>query len=58
MWEAMAGGDDLPEEFCEDFDRITLLLQAQFDDLVAEIVGTVASVAHLSDKELGPIIGT
>ncbi|HEV2677980.1 MAG TPA: hypothetical protein VGV37_25840 [Aliidongia sp.] len=54
----MAGGDDLPEEFCEDFDRITLLLQAQFDDLVAEIVGTVASVAHLSDKELGPIIGT
>ena len=65
MWEAMAAGDDLqairrdlPEEFWEDFDSITALLKAQYDRLTAKIAETAATVAHLSDKELGLIIGT
>jgi RNA ligase len=65
MWEAMAAGDDmeairrdLPEELWEDFDAITRLLQSAYDDLVARIAETSASVAHLSEKELGLALNT
>ena len=60
MWEAMAVGDDmeairrdLPEEFWGDFDQIVGLIGAQRDALVARIGEVAATVAHLSDKELG-----
>lgn len=60
MWDAMVGGDDLPairhdlpEEFWEDFDSITALLQAQYESWRARIAEAAAKVAALSDKELG-----
>jgi RNA ligase len=60
MWEAMLAGDDmiairrdLPEEFWEDFDSITSLLDAHYAALAERVTAAAASVAHLSDKELG-----
>jgi len=65
MWEAMAAGDDmaairqdLPEEFWSDFDDITAILQGGYDALVARIAAAAASLAHLSDKDLGLTLGT
>ena len=60
MWEALAAGDDmdairrdLPEEFWNDFDDIVRLLTASITAIEARVVEVAASVAHLSDKELG-----
>lgn len=60
MWEAMAAGDelaairrDLPEEFWSDFDSIVLLLTENYRAMERKVVELAASVAHLSDKELG-----
>lgn len=60
MWEAMNAGDDmdairrdLPEEFWADFDAIITLLSARIASTEARIAEVAASVAHLSDKELG-----
>lgn len=60
MWEALMAGDDmdairrdLPEEFLPDFDAIVGLIGGRVDELLAQIEATAASVAHLSDKELG-----
>lgn len=60
MWEAMLAGDDmgairrdLPEEFWTDFDDIVRLLTANIATVEARVAEVAASVAHLSDKELG-----
>ena len=60
MWEAMVAGDDmgairrdLPEEFWTDFDDIVRLLTASVAGVEAKVAELAASVAHLSDKELG-----
>lgn len=60
MWEAMNAGDDmaairrdLPEEFWADFDDIVRLLKASIAAVEARVAEVAASVAHLSDKELG-----
>ncbi len=60
MWEAMNAGDDmeairrdLPEEFWADFDDIVRLIAAQVAAIEARVTEVAASVAHLSDKELG-----
>ena len=60
MWEAMAAGDDmsairrdLPEEFWADFDDIVRLLTENIAAIEARVTEVAASVAHLSDKELG-----
>jgi RNA ligase len=60
MWEAMANGDDmdairrdLPEEFWTDFDDIVRLLTASAAAIETRVAEAAASVAHLSDKELG-----
>jgi RNA ligase len=60
MWEAMNAGDDmaairrdLPEEFWADFDEITRLLNVSIAALEMRVAEVAASVAHLSDKELG-----
>ena len=60
VWQPMAAGDDmealrrdLPEEFWSDFDTILRLLQERLAGLEARIGDAAASVAHLSDKELG-----
>ncbi len=60
MWEAMIAGDDmgairrdLPEEFWTDFDDIVRLLTANIATVEARVAEVAASVAHLSDKELG-----
>ncbi len=65
MWEAMAAGDDmaairrdLPEEFWMDFDDIVRVLRTKRDDIERRVVETAASVATLSDKELGLTIKT
>jgi len=65
MWEAMNAGDDLaairrdlPEEFWTDYADIVRLLQARVDDLTARVEAVAASVAHLSDKELGLALNT
>ena len=65
MWEAMAAGDDmgairrdLPEEFWTDFDDIVRLLRAQIANIEAMVADVAASVARLSDKELGLSLGT
>ncbi len=65
MWEAMAAGDDLaairrdlPEEFWTDFDDIIGLLAAQVAALESRVAQVAASVAHLSDKELGLALNT
>lgn len=64
LWEAMVAGDnleairrDLPEEFWTDFDSIATLLQAQVTAIEARVAEVAASVAHLSDKELGLTLG-
>ena len=60
MWEAMVAGDDmvairrdLPEEFWADFDDIIRLLTASIAATEARVAEIAASVAHLSDKEVG-----
>lgn len=60
MWEALVAGDDmqairrdLPEEFWSDFDGITRLLRGQLTAIETRVAEAAASVAHLSDKELG-----
>jgi len=60
VWEAMAAGGDLtairrelPEEIWGDFDNIVEVLAARKSTLVDRIEAEAASVAHLSDKELG-----
>ncbi len=60
MWEAMVAGDDmvairrdLPEEFWADFDDIVRLLTASIAATEARVAEVAASIAHLSDKELG-----
>ncbi len=60
IWEAMNAGDDLyairrdlPEEFWGDFDDIVSRLTASVAAIEARVVEAAASVAHLSDKELG-----
>lgn len=63
LWEALAAGDDLiklrrdlPEEFWGDFDAISNLLHKQLTGLLARIGTVAASVAHLTDKELGLVL--
>jgi RNA ligase len=65
MWEAMAAGDDLdairrelPEEFWTDFDDIIGLLSASVAAVETRVARVAASVAHLSDKELGLSLNT
>lgn len=65
MWEAMAAGDDMaairrdiPEEFWADFDDIVRLLNENYRALEAQVVELAASVAQLSDKELGLSLAT
>jgi RNA ligase len=65
MWEALEAGDDLdairrdlPEEFWSDFDQIISLLQARITALEEGVAALAASVAHLSDKELGLALPT
>lgn len=60
MWEAMVAGDDmvairrdLPEEFWADFDDIVRLLTASIAATEERVAEVAASIAHLSDKELG-----
>ena len=65
MWEAMMAGDDmgairrdLPEEFWTDFDAIVRLLTASVATIETRVAEVAASVAHLSDKELGLSLGS
>lgn len=65
MWEAMLEGKDLgdirrqlPEEFWQDFDTIIALLKQQIDALVADVTTQAEAVAHLTDKEVGLMLGT
>lgn len=65
MWEAMAAGDDmaairrdLPEEFWADFDDIVRLLEENYRKIEAAVADLAATVAHLSDKELGLSLDT
>ncbi len=60
IWEIIAAGDDLemvrrdlPEEFWADFDDIRARLTTKLASLEARLVQAAASVAHLTDKELG-----
>jgi RNA ligase len=65
MWEALNAGDDmaairrdLPEEFWQDFDDIVGLLRARIATIEARVAEVAASVAVLSDKELGLSLNT
>ncbi len=65
IWEILnAGGDpeamrrELPEEFWGDFDAIVRLLRGQEDAIRTRVAETAASVAHLTDKEVGLALGT
>jgi RNA ligase len=65
LWEAMlkdaslpAMRLELPEEFWPDFDAITAILTAGLAQFVGKVTAAVASVAHLSDRELGPTLAT
>ena len=60
MWEIMQAGDDLatirpdiPEEFGTDFDAICAILTREVEAVVESAERAAASVAHLSDKEVG-----
>ena len=60
VWDMMVAADDLdavrrdiPEEFWGDFDAIRALLEGRVAATKARITEAAASVAHLSDKELG-----
>lgn len=64
MWEIMQAGDDLekvrrdiPEEFWGDFDAICAILTRQVDAIVDGAERAAASVAHLSDKDVGLRLG-
>jgi RNA ligase len=65
VWEMMRAQDDLvairkemPEEVWGDFDQIHAVLRRQFDELVAKVEGGRATVADLTDKELGLRLST
>ncbi len=60
VWDALFAGDDLdairrdlPEEFWGDFDTIRRLLAQRLDDLATRTAAAVATVAALTDKEVG-----
>ena len=60
VWQAMQAGDDmiairrdLPEEFWDDFDSIQRLLAAQVSAFVERAEAAAATVATLTDKEVG-----
>jgi RNA ligase len=60
VWDLMNAGEDLeairrdlPEEFWTDFDDIVRLLGTRLADIEQSVIAAAASVAHLSDKELG-----
>ena len=60
LWAALQADDDmaairrdLPEEFWDDFDRISLLLNQRAETLIADVAKTCADLASLSDKEVG-----
>ena len=60
VWQAMQAGDDmlairrdLPEEFWDDFDNIQRLLAARVTAVVERAEGAAATVATLTDKEVG-----
>jgi len=64
VWNMMNSGDDLeevrrllPEELYIDFDRIRAILERQFAGHIGAIETAAASVADLSDKELGLKLG-
>lgn len=64
MWEIMQAGDalakvrrDIPEEFWGDFDAICAILKRQVDSVVEAAERAAASVAHLSDKDVGLRLG-
>lgn len=61
LWEAMEAGDDLdrqrpemPEELWADFDAIRAALEALMRAFLQRVADAAASVAHLSDRDLGP----
>ncbi|MDB5289662.1 MAG: ligase [Phycisphaerales bacterium] len=63
LWEAMMGGEDLdamrrelPEEMRVDFDAIRAILEAQLDDLVAQVRSAHVMHGSKSDKELGMLV--
>lgn len=65
VWDAIFAGDDLagirrdlPEEFWADFDTIVGLLTARITDIETSVAEVAATVAHLSDKEVGLSLGT
>jgi RNA ligase len=51
-------GRELPDEFWSDFDDIARVLRAQANAIEARVASGAASVAHLSEKELGLSLGT
>ena len=65
IWETINAGDDLdairrdlPEEFWTDFDDIRRLLSDRIATLERTVAELAASVAHLSDKEVGLTLDT
>ena len=65
IWETINAGDDLdairrdlPEEFWTDFDDIRRLLSDRIATLERAVAELAASVAHLSDKEVGLTLDT
>lgn len=64
VWESLQAGDDmeairrdLPEEFWTDFDTISGLLRAQVGGIVSSVADAAATVANLSDKDVGLRLG-
>ena len=60
MWEAMAAAmdmrairRDLPEEFWDDFDRITTIIETQAKTLVERVAVAARDVQDLTDKDVG-----
>ena len=60
MWQAMANQmdmqdirRDLPEEFWDDFDLMTAILEANAARIVAKVEAAAHDLAPLSDKEIG-----
>lgn len=60
VWESLQNGDDmeairrdLPEEFWTDFDMISRLLGHGINRIAATVADAAATVASLSDKEVG-----
>jgi RNA ligase len=64
VWESLQARDDLeamrrdlPEEFWADFDSIRRILSGRVDGIVSEVSHAAASVATLSDKDVGLRLG-